>query len=163
MTLFRSSYARITFWNTGDEAVEPLISILEAAAGGSGNSGSAGGSNLLGNLIQGGVGLQLLYHVLLVIWELTFEEAVAETIHPYVPSALYLTTAYSNSFSTVNMTLFLFLLAFSALHSKRRLLALPPLFFLTLSPKLQVSIFPHCFYVTLFLSSALPPPVSPRT
>ena len=164
VSLFRSSYARITFWNTGDEAVEPLISILEAAAGGSSNGGSVGGSNPLGNLIQGGVGLQLLYHVLLVIWELTFEEVVAESIHPYAPSAtLYLTVSHSNSFSTVNMMLFLSLLAFSALHSKKRSLALPPLSFLTLSPKPQVPIFLHCFYAMLSLSSALPPPASPRT
>lgn len=121
VSLFRSSYARIIFWNTGDEAVEPLISILEAAAGGSSNGSTSGGSNPLGNLIQGGVGLQLLYHVLLVIWELTFEEVVAESIHPYVPSAtLYLTPADSNTFSAVNMRLYLSLLAFSALRSKRR-------------------------------------------
>ncbi|KAF8469118.1 armadillo-type protein [Kalaharituber pfeilii] len=81
VTLLRNSYARTTFWYTGDEGLNPLIAILEAASGGS-NGSSSGSLSSMGNLIQGGVGLQLLYHVLLVIWELTFEEVVAEEIHP---------------------------------------------------------------------------------
>jgi len=55
-----------------------LIAILEAAAG----SGNGSNPSLHGGLIQGGVGLQLLYHVLLVVWELTFEPVIAEEIHP---------------------------------------------------------------------------------
>ncbi|KAI5787628.1 armadillo-type protein [Peziza echinospora] len=83
VTLFRSGYARITFWNSGAEGLDPLIAILQTAARGSASSGSANsGSTNLGGLIQGGVGLQLLYHVLLVVWELTFEEVIAEEIHP---------------------------------------------------------------------------------
>lgn len=83
VSLLRSSFARITFWNAGEEGLQPLIKILETAAGGSGNGSSYGNTSNPGGLIQGGVGLQLLYHVLLVVWELTFEEAVAEEIHPY--------------------------------------------------------------------------------
>lgn len=79
VSLLRSSYARITFWNAGEEGLRPLISILETAAGGNGSS--YGNMSNTGNLIQGGVSLQLLYHILLVIWELTFEEAISEEIH----------------------------------------------------------------------------------
>jgi len=82
VSLLRSSYARTTFWSTGDEGLRPLINILETAAGGSGNGSNYGNVSNLGNPIQGGVSLQLLYHVLLVTWELTFEEAIAEEIHP---------------------------------------------------------------------------------
>lgn len=81
VSLLRSSYARTTFWSTGDEGLAPIIAILRAAAGGKGDSGRGGAPSGVENLIQGGVGLQLLYHVLLVAWELTFEEVVAEEIH----------------------------------------------------------------------------------
>jgi V-type H+-transporting ATPase subunit H len=58
---------------------------LETAAGGNGG-GSDRNSLVTGGtgVVQGGVGLQLLYHVLLVIWELTFEEVIAEEINPLV-------------------------------------------------------------------------------
>ncbi|KAF8416757.1 armadillo-type protein [Tirmania nivea] len=82
VSLLRSSYARITFWDAGDEGLRPLINILETAAGGSGNGSNYGNMSNVGNLIQGGVSLQVLYHVLLVFWELTFDEVIAEEIHP---------------------------------------------------------------------------------
>ena len=75
VSLLRSSYARLTFWYTG-EGLPTLKKILDTSAHGTGSpSGVAPGG-----LIQGGVNLQLLYHVLLVFWELTFEEEIAEKI-----------------------------------------------------------------------------------
>lgn len=74
--LLRTSYARNTFWSMGDEALTPLVAILEASAGGTGNERSASAG-----VIQGGVSLQLLYHVLLVIWQLSFEPTVSEEIN----------------------------------------------------------------------------------
>lgn len=70
---------RQLFWKQRSETAAPLIDILRKAAGygaessaslWSGNSGtrSAGVEGL-----SGGVGLQLLYHVLLVLWQLSFE------------------------------------------------------------------------------------------
>lgn len=89
ISLLRSSYARITFWSLQVDTIVPIVRILETAGGQNGNTsdrggtvgGSAGGA-------QGSVGLQLLYHVLLVIWELTFEEVVAGEINPWVISPI---------------------------------------------------------------------------
>ncbi|KAK4192679.1 V-type proton ATPase subunit H [Podospora australis] len=74
---------RQQFWNQRSETVAPLIDILKAAAGvgnaeaaaslwsGATNPSRSGFEGSLG----GGVGLQLLYHVLLVMWQLSFEGA----------------------------------------------------------------------------------------
>ncbi|KAI1634345.1 ARM repeat-containing protein [Biscogniauxia mediterranea] len=71
--------SRQLFWKQRSETVTPLIEILKKAAGvGADSSASlwsvnttlrSGGFEGLG----GGVGLQLLYHVLLVLWQLSFE------------------------------------------------------------------------------------------
>ncbi|KAJ4380495.1 H(+)-transporting V1 sector ATPase subunit H [Didymella sp. IMI 355093] len=77
--VLRSSKARHLFWKQRKETLDPLFDILRSAAGssndrestlysGGGSIRSAGDSGL-----SGGVGLQLLYHVLLVIWQLSFE------------------------------------------------------------------------------------------
>jgi len=79
-----------------------LVAVVETAAagskgkgttdvglgGGSGVPSSSAGNSVLsgttavsaGSLKQGGVGLQLLYYVLVAIWELSFEEVVAEEL-----------------------------------------------------------------------------------
>ncbi|KAL2257821.1 hypothetical protein VTK26DRAFT_9124 [Humicola hyalothermophila] len=75
---------RQQFWKQRSETVTPLIEILRAAAGVGGNgdvsaslwsrttsTSRAGFEGSLG----GGVGLQLLYRVLLVMWQLSFEAA----------------------------------------------------------------------------------------
>ncbi|KAH6854444.1 armadillo-type protein [Chaetomium sp. MPI-CAGE-AT-0009] len=72
---------RQQFWKQRSETVTPLIEILRAAAG-VGNSDSSASlwsgatgtarSGFEGSL-SGGVGLQLLYGVLLVMWQLSFE------------------------------------------------------------------------------------------
>ncbi|KAM0196707.1 hypothetical protein ACHAPI_005587 [Fusarium lateritium] len=74
--------AREQFWNQRSETIAPLVKILQTAAG-IGNGGSSSASLWSGNTgtgstgfagsLGGGVGLQLLYHALLVIWQISFE------------------------------------------------------------------------------------------
>ncbi|KAI1336429.1 ARM repeat-containing protein [Xylariaceae sp. FL0016] len=71
---------RQLFWKQRSETVAPLIDILRKAAGiGAESSASLySGSTTLRSSngfegLSGGVGLQLLYHVLLVMWQLSFE------------------------------------------------------------------------------------------
>ena len=79
--LLRGKQSRELFWHQRKETVGPLIDILRAAAGVSNGdsastlwNGSTSGRSIEGSL-GGGVGLQLLYHVLLVLWQLSFEGA----------------------------------------------------------------------------------------
>ncbi|CEJ90674.1 Putative Vacuolar ATP synthase subunit H [[Torrubiella] hemipterigena] len=73
--------AREQFWQQASETMGPLIDILHAAAGINGGNSSAslwsGNSSSRNNGFEGslggGVGLQLLYHVLLVMWQMSFE------------------------------------------------------------------------------------------
>lgn len=76
--------SRDLFWNQRSETIGPLIQILQTAAGiGSGGnssaslwSGNSTSSRLNGGFegsLSAGVGLQLLYHVLLVMWQMSFE------------------------------------------------------------------------------------------
>jgi V-type H+-transporting ATPase subunit H len=74
--------SRELFWAQRKETITPLIDILRSAAGVSnGDSAStlwSGAASIRsGNeaAIGGGVGLQLLYHILLVLWQLSFESA----------------------------------------------------------------------------------------
>lgn len=71
----------------------PLIDILRKAAGiGADSSASLWSGNattrpsgVLEGTIGGGVGLQLLYHVLLVMWQLSFEaEEIGDEMDEYV-------------------------------------------------------------------------------
>ncbi|EEQ90311.1 hypothetical protein RJZ56_003145 [Blastomyces dermatitidis] len=76
--LLRTKRSREIFWSQRAATVEPLMDILRAAAGSRDNNSSTtivGSSSIrtLDSGIGGGVGLQLLYHVLLVIWQLSFE------------------------------------------------------------------------------------------
>lgn len=80
--LLRGKKSRELFWNQRKETVAPLIQILRAAAGvAEGDSPStlwSGATSLRSGTegsLGGGVGLQLLYHVLLVLWQLSFEGA----------------------------------------------------------------------------------------
>ncbi|CAL3963882.1 hypothetical protein PZA11_001381 [Diplocarpon coronariae] len=80
--LLRGKSSRQLFWEQRGETVGPLVDILTAAAGlSNGDSASAlrsGAASIRSGLegtIGGGVGLQLLYHVLLVLWQLSFEGA----------------------------------------------------------------------------------------
>ncbi|KKK13589.1 hypothetical protein P175DRAFT_0433055 [Aspergillus ochraceoroseus IBT 24754] len=75
--LLRTSSSRQIFWNERKQTVDPLIEILRAAAGAKENSSSSSlagsSSRVVDTGISGGVGLQLLYRVLLVLWQLSFE------------------------------------------------------------------------------------------
>jgi V-type H+-transporting ATPase subunit H len=76
-SLLRTQRSRELFWNLRAETVEPLTDILWAASGGKDSESSALGAT--GSVrtadigLAGGVGLQLLYNVLVVIWQLSFE------------------------------------------------------------------------------------------
>lgn len=79
--LLHSRSSRSLFWKQRSETVTPLIDILRKAAGVGSSESSASlwsGSTTLrsggfDSALNGGVGLQLLYHVLLVVWQLSFE------------------------------------------------------------------------------------------
>ncbi|QSS60847.1 vacuolar ATP synthase subunit H [Histoplasma capsulatum] len=76
--LLRTKRSREIFWSQRATTIDPLMDILRAAAGLKDNNDSSTivGSSTIRSLesgIGGGVGLQLLYHVLLVIWQLSFE------------------------------------------------------------------------------------------
>ncbi len=77
--LLRTKKARELFWSQREETVYPLIEILRAAAGAGKDSDStmwSGGTSIRNATeagLNGGVGLQLLYHVLLTVWQLSFE------------------------------------------------------------------------------------------
>jgi V-type H+-transporting ATPase subunit H len=81
--LLRTSKSRSQFWQQRKETLSPLFEILTTATGGRDNESTTVGNGSTGTSIRsgitdtiklgGGVGLQLLYHVLLAIWQLSFE------------------------------------------------------------------------------------------
>ncbi|TID21792.1 gb [Venturia nashicola] len=76
--VLRTRKSRQLFWKQREETVTPLFDILRAASGAGKDTDStlwSGGSvrSIESGGLSGGVGLQLLYHVLLVIWQLSFE------------------------------------------------------------------------------------------
>jgi V-type H+-transporting ATPase subunit H len=81
--LLRGKKSRELFWEQRSETVTPLIEILQTAAGVGPNgdvestlwSGATSIRVGIENPLSGGIGLQLLYHVLLVMWQLSFESA----------------------------------------------------------------------------------------
>lgn len=77
-TVLRSKQAKELFWKQKKETTAPLFDILRRAAGATKDSDStlwSGASSVRSSDTRfgGGVGLQLMYHVLLVIWQLSFE------------------------------------------------------------------------------------------
>lgn len=86
-TLLRTARARQIFWDQRKDTVDPLIEILRAAAG-TKDSGSSTNTRTIEPGLAGGVGIQLLYRVLLVLWQLTFEASlVGEDLQAYVPTS----------------------------------------------------------------------------
>lgn len=76
--LLRTTKSRKFFWDQRKDTLGPLIDTLRNATGG----GRDGDSTIIStgsirstadSAVGGNVGLQLLYHVLLVIWQLSFE------------------------------------------------------------------------------------------
>jgi len=77
-TLLRTKKARELFWNQQKDTIAPLMDTLRSAAGAVKDTDStlwSGATSIRGAdaVIGGGVGLQLLYHILLVMWQLSFE------------------------------------------------------------------------------------------
>ncbi|KAL8716486.1 MAG: hypothetical protein Q9225_006196 [Loekoesia sp. 1 TL-2023] len=96
--LLRTKKAREMFWKQRQDTVNPLIDILRAAAGAGRDSDStmwSGGASIRSATeagLGGGVGLQLLYHVLLVIWQLSFEGSlIGKDLEKYLPSPSHIT------------------------------------------------------------------------
>lgn len=78
-SVLRTKKARELFWKQREETVGPLVDILRTAAGAGKDTDStlwSGGASIRTAAeagLGGGVGLQLLYHVLLAMWQLSFE------------------------------------------------------------------------------------------
>lgn len=98
-SLLRTSKSKQLFWKQKSETVDPLMDILRSAAGSQKDNDStlwSGATSIrsVDTSLGGGVGLQLLYHVLLVIWQLSFEGKLVskglEEEHEIVPLYTYL-------------------------------------------------------------------------
>ncbi|KAJ9602915.1 H(+)-transporting V1 sector ATPase subunit H [Cladophialophora chaetospira] len=82
--LLRTTRSKELFWKQKQDTVDPLFDILRKAAGAAKDNDStlwSGNASIRSSDTRfgGGVGLQLMYHVLLVIWQLSFEgELVGE-------------------------------------------------------------------------------------
>ena len=94
--VLRTKKARELFWKQKHETVTPLIEILRAASGADKDSDStiwSGATSIRSATdggLGGGVGLQLLYHVLLAIWQLSFEGTlVGKGLEEFVPHILF--------------------------------------------------------------------------
>lgn len=87
--LLRTSRSKELFWKQKNETVDPLFDVLRKAVGTAKDNDSAlwSGNTSIRNSdtrFGGGVGLQLMYHVLLVVWQLSFEGAlVGEGLEKY--------------------------------------------------------------------------------
>ena len=93
--LLRTRRSRELFWAAHQDTVKPLTDILRSAAGVK-DSAASTSTNLVGSSsvrsfepgIAGGVGLQLLYRVLLVLWQLSFESGlVGNDLQEYASSS----------------------------------------------------------------------------
>lgn len=96
-SLLYGKIPREQFWRQRSETVASLVEILQRAAGIAGDVSSAslwsGSTTLRGANFEGslgaGVSLQLLYHVLLVVWQLSFEaEDIGDDLNEYASSPL---------------------------------------------------------------------------
>jgi V-type H+-transporting ATPase subunit H len=88
-SVLRTQNTREIFWADRKETVDPLLEILRAGAGTTKDSTSTlwsndGSTRGLESGIAGGVGIQLIYRVLLVFWQLSFEaELVGQGLQEY--------------------------------------------------------------------------------
>lgn len=82
--LLRTSKSRQQFWKQRKETLGPLMEVLHGATGGkdsdstmyNGGSTAASIRSMPESIKISGVSLQLLYHILMVIWQLSFEGAL---------------------------------------------------------------------------------------
>jgi V-type H+-transporting ATPase subunit H len=87
--LLRTTRSKELFWKQKADTVDPLFDILRKAAGAAKDNDStlwSGNASIRSSDTRfgGGVGLQLMYHVLLVVWQLSFEgELVGEGLEQY--------------------------------------------------------------------------------
>lgn len=87
--LLRTAKSRQIFWDHRKETVDPLFETLRTASGTGKDSDStlqSGATSIRSadTSLGGGVGLQLLYHVLLVVWQLSFEgQLVGDELERY--------------------------------------------------------------------------------
>ena len=77
-TLLRTKQSKELFWKQKKDTVAPLFDILRKAAGAAKDTDStiwSGASSIRSadTRFGGGVSLQLMYHVLLTVWQLSFE------------------------------------------------------------------------------------------
>lgn len=90
--VLKTKKARELFWSQREETVGPLMDILRTAVGATKDSGAtlwagAGNARSISGGLGEGVGIQLLYHVLLVIWQLSFEGSlVGSGLEEYEPA-----------------------------------------------------------------------------
>jgi V-type H+-transporting ATPase subunit H len=89
--VLRNRKSRELFWKQRKETLDSLFDILRAASGvgrdrdSNTREGVAGSVRSAPEGLSGGVGLQLLYHVLLVVWQLSFEgDLVGDGLQEYV-------------------------------------------------------------------------------
>ena len=95
-SVLRTTKAREIFWSQRKETVDPLVDILRAAAGAGrsdaesstlANGGTSIRSMATETGLAGGVSIQLLYHVLLVFWQMSFEGGmVGKGLDEYAPA-----------------------------------------------------------------------------
>jgi V-type H+-transporting ATPase subunit H len=91
-SILRTKKTREMLWEKRKETVDPLMDILRAGAGAGKDTqltlwsdGASTTRTQFETGISGGVGIQLIYRVLLVIWQLSFEgELVGEGLQEYV-------------------------------------------------------------------------------
>ena len=88
-TLLRTKRSKELFWQQKKDNVDPLFDVLRKAVGAMKDSDStlwSGATSIRSadTRFGGGVGLQLMYHILLVIWQLSFEgKMVGEGLQKY--------------------------------------------------------------------------------
>jgi V-type H+-transporting ATPase subunit H len=88
--LLRTRRSKELFWKQKADSVAPLFDILRRGVGAAKDNDStlwSGNASIRSSdtKFAGGVGLQLMYHVLLVIWQLSFEgELVGDGLEKYV-------------------------------------------------------------------------------
>lgn len=89
-TLLRTKRAKELYWKQRKDTIDPMFEVLRTAAGAARDSDStlySGATSIRSadTRFGGGVGLQLTYHVLLVLWQLSFEgKMVGEGLEKYV-------------------------------------------------------------------------------
>lgn len=92
-SLLLTTRSKELFWRQKKDTVAPLFEVLRKAAGAGKDNDStlwSGATSIRSadSRFGGGIGLQLMYHILLVVWQLSFEaKMVGEGLQKYCPQA----------------------------------------------------------------------------